>query len=346
MTEIFSHSLIGRADIKSVVQGAVMLLALLATSGVPATPNIKGNQGDVLPQYRKEPIQPIPLGIHEDPKKVELGRRLFHDTQLSGDNTISCASCHPLERAGVDGLKRSIGVGGAVGNINAPTVFNSRFNFKQFWDGRAESLEEQVDGPVNNPQEMASNWEQVIGRLSEDSGYLPLFKASYGGEITAETIKNAIATFERTLITPNARFDQFLRGDETAMSEFEKQGYLLFKSYGCSVCHQGVAAGGNLFEKMGVMLDYFSDRGHIKTIDYGRFNVTGNEEDRFSFKVPSLRNVALTAPYFHDGTALTLQSAVSAMAKYQLGRPMSVIDMKKIVAFLKTLTGDFPRLDQ
>jgi cytochrome c peroxidase len=186
---------------------------------------------------------------------------------------------------------------------------------------------------------MDSNWSEIIAKLSGDSEYRKAFAAIYGDAITAAAMKEAIASFERTLITPNARFDQFLRGIEDAITEEEKQGYLLFKSYGCASCHQGRAVGGNMFEKMGVVRNYFAERGNITASDYGRFNITGVEEHRFEFKVPSLRNVELTAPYFHDGSAKTLEDAVKIMSKYQLGRQMPQEHRDLIVAFLKTLTG-------
>ncbi|MFC1751112.1 cytochrome-c peroxidase, partial [Pseudomonadota bacterium] len=297
--------------------------------------------GKVQPEFAYEPIQPIPLTSDiTDQRIVELGRELFEDRRLSADNTISCAHCHPLENAGVDGLRFSIGIGGAVGDINAPTVYNSGLFFVQFWDGRAATLEEQVSGPINNPKELGTNWDQVIKKLRADDNYVKAFSEIYPKGITTKSVSNAIATFERSLLTPNSRFDQFLRGKKDAITEEEVEGYFLFKSYGCSSCHQGVAVGGNMFEKMGVHGDYFTDRGGINKADFGRFNVTGVEEDRHEFKVPSLRNIALTAPYFHDGSKDTLEDAVAAMAKYQLGRPMRAEDVKSIVGFLKTLTGE------
>lgn len=288
-----------------------------------------------------EPIQPIPEVIITNQPVVDLGRKLFEDPRLSADNSISCAHCHPLGNAGVDGLKFSFGIGGAIGNLNTPTVYNSGLHFTQFWDGRAETLEDQIEGPIHDPKEMGSNWEQVIQKIKADTDYLETFTKLYPQGVSPESIKNAIATFERSLITPNGRFDQFLRGKKDAISEEELQGYILFKNYGCSSCHQGVAVGGNMYEKMGVHRDYFADRGGVNEADYGRFNATGVEEHRFEFKVPSLRNVELTGPYFHDGSKETLEEAVNTMAKYQLGRSIKKNDVKLIVAFLKTLTGEF-----
>ncbi len=189
---------------------------------------------------------------------------------------------------------------------------------------------------------MGSNWQEVIDKLNQDPDYVDLFREIYDKPISAESIKKAIAAFERTLLTPNSRFDFFLRGHKAAITEEERNGYLLFKSYGCASCHQGVAVGGNMYEKMGLFGNYFAERGNVTRSDLGRFNVTGDEEQKFEFKVPSLRNVTLTAPYFHDGSAETLEEAVVIMARYQLGRTMPDHDRKKIVAFLNTLVGEFP----
>ncbi len=290
---------------------------------------------------RDEPIRPIPLTVTLDPRKVALGRRLFHDPRLSGDNRIACASCHDLRTGGTDHLARSIGIGGREADVNAPTVFNSSLNFKQFWDGRADTLEAQIDGPVQNPKEMGSGWPEVLGKLRQDPSYVSAFAGLYPDGIQIHTIQDAIATFERSLLTPNAPFDRYLRGDRGAISEQARAGYLLFKKLGCVACHQGVNVGGNMFQKFGVMADYFADRGNPTPADLGRFNVTGQEQDRHTFKVPGLRNVDRTAPYFHDGSAKTLPQAVAIMGQYQLGRPLSAAEIELLVAFLKTLTGEY-----
>lgn len=299
-------------------------------------------QGAAAQSYKAEPIHPIPTTTDEDPQEVELGRRLFSEPRLSADNSVACASCHPLDQAGTDGLPVSVGINGARGKVNTLTVFNSALHVAQFWDGRAETLEDQAEGPVHNPIEMGSNWQEVIDKLNQDPDYVDLFREIYDKPISAESIKKAIAAFERTLLTPNSRFDFFLRGHKAAITEEERNGYLLFKSYGCASCHQGVAVGGNMYEKMGLFGNYFAERGNVTRSDLGRFNVTGDEEQKFEFKVPSLRNVTLTAPYFHDGSAETLEEAVVIMARYQLGRTMPDHDRKKIVAFLNTLVGEFP----
>lgn len=295
------------------------------------------NDGTVAAR-EPEPIDPLPLSVDLDEHKVALGRKLFFDTRLSRDNSVSCASCHILEKGGADQLTRSIGIGGQVGDMNAPSVFNVSYNFKQFWDGRAETLEDQIEGPIHNPKEMGSSWSQVMTKLKHVTEYQSSFAIAYQDGMNAQNIKDAIATFERSLITPNSKFDQYLRGDQNALSAAEKNGYLLFKDYGCISCHQGTNIGGNLFEKFGVMT---TSNAVSSKSDLGRFNVTGLDADRNVFKVPSLRNVAYTAPYFHDGSAKTLEEAVNRMAVFQLARTLTPSENRDIVLFLRTLTGEF-----
>jgi len=235
---------------------------------------------------------------------------------------------------------RSIGINGAVGVINAPTVLNSGFNFSQFWDGREPTLEKQIDGPLQSAIEMGSTWPEVIEKLKRSQEYVQAFREVYGDEIQSDHVRDSIAVFERSLSTPNSRFDRYLRHDSAALTSREQEGYKLFKAFGCASCHQGVGVGGNMYQKLGVMAPYFADRGHITKADLGRFNVTGDQRDMYMFKVPSLRNVELTAPYFHDGTAATLADAVRMMSKYQLGRRLTDQEVELIVEFLKTLTGE------
>ena len=287
-----------------------------------------------------EPIQPVPLTLKQDPARVEIGRLLFQDARLSANGRVSCASCHDPRKGGSDGRARSSGFNGAVTDVNAPTVFNAALNFRQFWNGRADSLEAQVDLVVQNPVEMGSAWVDVVQKVQQDAKYKTAFGAAYKDGVTKANIQNAIATFERTLITPNSRFDKFLRGDVDAISASEKAGYAKFKQYGCVACHQGVNVGGNMFQKFGVMGDYFAKRGNPTQADLGRYLVTGLDSDRHVFKVPSLRNVALTAPYFHDASAKTLEDAVAIMFRYQIGRVASQEDRDSIVSFLNTLTGE------
>jgi len=287
-----------------------------------------------------EPIKPLPAKTQQDPARVQLGRRLFHDTRLSANGRVSCANCHSPEHGGADGRDHAVGFTGRLTAVNAPTVFNAALNFKQFWNGRAQTLEQQVDMVIQNPVEMGSSWPDVVTKVSQDEAYRRAFAASYREGVTPSTIQNAIATYERTLITPNSRFDRYLRGEVNAITPEEKSGYLKFKQYGCIACHQGVNVGGNMFQKFGVMGDYFAARGQSVEADLGRYLVTGEEGDKHVFKVPSLRNVALTAPYFHDGSARTLDAAVDVMFRYQLGRMASREDKDAIIRFLNTLTGD------
>jgi cytochrome c peroxidase len=287
-----------------------------------------------------EPIRPIPQMLPLDTRKVSLGQKLFQDSVLSHDNTISCASCHSLANGGTDHRVHSMGINQAEGEINAPTVFNSALHFKQFWDGRANTLEEQIDGPLLSQIEMGTAWPEILTKLRGSPEYPVAFSRIYSDGIQAKNVKDAIAEFERSLITPNSRFDRFLRGDKNAITKSEMEGYRKFKSYGCVTCHEGVDVGGNMFQPLGVMGDFFGGR-KLTRVDLGRFNVTHNDEDKFVFKVPSLRNVALTAPYFHDGSAKTLDDAVGTMATYQLGRDLSEEDLSQIVSFLKSLTGEY-----
>jgi cytochrome c peroxidase len=290
----------------------------------------------------REPLAALPDPPSVDPKLVALGRQLFHEKRLSTDNSVACSTCHDLARGGVDGKPHSSGVRGQLGGVNAPTVYNSGLNFVQFWDGRAKDLEEQAGGPVTNPLEMGTSWEQVLPKLRADSSYVKAFAEAFGDGISADNVKHAIASFERTLITKNSPFDRWLAGDTNALSAEQKAGYELFKGIGCIACHQGHNVGGNMFQRFGVFGDYFKDRGNVTEADYGRYNVTHNESDRFVFRVPSLRNVARTAPYFHDGSTATLPQAVGVMAKYQLGRSLSDEQVSELVAFLTSLSGDLP----
>ena len=292
-----------------------------------------------------EAIRPIPRTVEVDPGRVELGRILFFDTRLSGDGTVSCASCHKMQYGGTDERVPSLGVGGAPGEVKAPTVFNSRFNVAQFWDGRAADLYEQLDGPVTNPVEMNSSWEDIVARLKGDDNLVGKFTAIYPDGITAENLKDALTAFEASLITPDSPFDRWLRGDDNALSAEQLAGYRLFESYGCVACHQGVNVGGNLYQRMGVMYDYFEERGTPLTrADLGRFNVTGDEEDKHYFKVPSLRMVALEKHFFHDGSVDELDRAIQLMGRYQLGRDIPAEDREKIAAFLRSLLGNHPLL--
>lgn len=286
-----------------------------------------------------EPVSPVPAPKAVNPAAVELGKKLFFDPRLSKSGFISCNSCHNLSMGGSDNLKTSIGHNWQRGPINSPTVLNSRMNLAQFWDGRAKDLKEQAGGPIANPGEMAFTHELAVETLRSIPGYVEEFKRVFKtDQLTIDEVTTAIAAFEETLVTPNSRFDQWLDGDKTALTKDELEGYRLFKESGCVACHNGPNFGGNSFQKMGLVQPY-------KTANtaQGRVEVTGKDADRLNFKVPTLRNVELTYPYFHDGEAETLTQAVDVMGRLQLGREFTPDENAKIVAFLKTLTGQQPQ---
>jgi len=285
-----------------------------------------------------EPIQPIPAVKVPNPALVELGKKLYFDPRLSKSGFISCNTCHNLSMGGSDNLKTSIGHNWQKGPINSPTVLNSSRNVAQFWDGRAKDLKAQAAGPIANPGEMAFTHELAVSLLQSIPGYTAEFKKVFGSDkVDVDRITQAIAAFEETLATPNSRFDQWLKGNRKALTTWELEGYQLFKDSGCVACHNGPAVGGNSFQKMGVVEPY-----KATSPAEGPVAVTGKDADRFNFKVPTLRNVELTYPYFHDGAADTLSEAVETMGRVQLGKKFSPEENAKIVAFLKTLTGDQP----
>jgi cytochrome c peroxidase len=290
----------------------------------------------------REPVERLTPPPAVDPRLVTLGRRLFSERRLSADDTVACSSCHDLGHGGVDGRPMSVGIHGQTGAVNAPTVYNSGLNFVQFWDGRARTLEEQVNGPLTNPLEMGSDWQQAVTKLAADADYRGQFSALFRDGITPENVRGAIAAFERTLVTADSPFDRWLNGEAGALTAQQKAGYDVFKGVGCIACHQGRNVGGNMLQRFGVFGDYFADRGNVTKADYGRFNVTGDEADRFVFRVPSLRYASRTAPYFHDGSAPTLTQAVQVMAKYQLGRTLDDDQVASIVAFIVSLAGPSP----
>jgi cytochrome c peroxidase len=288
-----------------------------------------------------EPIQPIRPVQNVNLAEVELGRKLYFDPRLSRSGFISCNSCHNLSMGGTDNLKTSIGHNWQQGPINAPTVLNSSLNVAQFWDGRARDLQEQAGGPIENPKEMAFSHTLTVEVLQSIPEYVIEFKQVYGvDEITIDEVTGAIAEFEKTLVTPNSRFDLWLLGEEDVLTAEELAGYQLFKTSGCVGCHNGEAVGGTSFQKMGIVEPY-----QTSNPAEGRSAVTGKDSDRFTFKVPTLRNVELTYPYFHDGEAETLDEAVDIMGRLQLGRKYTPEQTAQIVAFLKTLTGDQPRFE-
>lgn len=306
-----------------------LIIALLSVGTIAAPPALAATD---------EPIQPIKATKPKNENMVELGKMLFFDPRLSKSGFISCNSCHNLSMGGSDNLPSSIGHKWHQGPINSPTVLNSSMNLAQFWDGRAKDLRDQAGGPIANPGEMAFSHELAVGVLQSIPQYRARFKQIFGSDkIDIGMVTDAIAAFEETLDTPGSRFDKWLKGDKTAINQTELEGYKLFKEAGCTSCHNGPAVGGASFQKMGV-LEAFKTQSKAE----GRFAVTGKEEDRLFFKVPTLRNVELTYPYFHDGSAATLEDAVNTMGRIQLGRNFTKDENAKIVAFLKTLTGKQP----
>ncbi len=296
----------------------------------------------VAEEFAGEPVQPLMASLETDPAKVALGFALYHDTRLSADNTISCATCHDLATAGVDRKQYSEGIAGQFGGVNAPTVYNSALNFVQFWDGRAADLKEQAAGPPLNPVEMGcASFDEICAKLADDKAFSAEFLAVYPEGFNQSTVTDAIAEFEKTLLTPS-RFDRYLMGDKNALTAEELEGYRLFKDNKCATCHVGVNLGGQSFEYMGIKDNYFDYRGTGLTDgDNGRFAVTQNEADRHRFKTPTLRNVMLTAPYMHDGTIKTVEDAIQIMHEFQIGRHISDAETARIVAFLGTLTGEY-----
>lgn len=291
-------------------------------------------------QPNNEPISPLEAAKVTNPALVELGKKLWFDPRLSKSGFISCNSCHNLSMGGSDNLKTSIGHNWQEGPINSPTVLNSSLNVAQFWDGRAANLKEQAGGPIANPGEMAFTHELAVDMLNSIPGYQAEFKQVFKkNKIDIDQVTDAIAAFEETLVTPNSRFDKWLKGDQKALTKTELEGYALFRDSGCVACHNGVAVGGNSFQRMGVVEPYKTNNEAE-----GRVAVTGADADRFNFKVPTLRNVELTYPYFHDGAADTLGEAVDTMGRIQLGKKFTPEENAKIVAFLKTLTGEQPQL--
>ncbi len=289
---------------------------------------------------RSEPVNPIQEATITDPAKVELGKQLFFDPRLSMSGLISCNTCHNLSLGGTDNLKTSVGHRWRAGPVNSPTVFNSSLSIAQFWDGRAANLQEQAAGPIEADVEMAMPHTLAVEVIESIPGYRSQFASIYGNEeVSLDRITDAIAVFEETLATPNSPFDQWLKGNDDAISKQALAGYELFKASGCVGCHNGAALGGTSFQKMGIIEPYSSS-----SPAQGRIAVTGKDADRFSFKVPTLRNVELTYPYFHDGEAETLSEAVAVMGRLQLGRNYSDEELAAMVAFLKTLTGERPAI--
>ena len=319
-------------------QSSILVLLGVALSGSAAETSV---DAAALRAKAVSVIQPLPdkmPGAEKDlPAAITLGQKLYFDKRMSENGKQSCNDCHLVDqnRAGVDNEPTSVGAHGKRGDRNSPTTLNAGFHFTQFWDGRAKDLVEQAKGPVLNPVEMAMPDEkEVIKRLEADASYPKLFKAAFPGEdqpINYHNFARAVAAFERTLITHD-RFDDFLKGDDQALNAQELQGLNLFLTVGCTTCHVGPTIGGNMYQKVGLVHPY------ANTNDLGRFKVTSEDGDQYRFKVPSLRNVALTYPYFHDGKAGDLRSTVKQMAYMQLGKELTDSEISSLTAFLNSLS--------
>lgn len=281
------------------------------------------------------PIQPIPEKAHFEQGWVQLGKSLFNSKLLSGDNSIACASCHLVNYGGDDGFALSTGFNNALGERNSPTVLNAVFNFRQFWDGRSTGLFTQIAGPIHNPAEMNSNWQQIITKLNKEPAIKQAFSELNENTINKNNISKAITLYQSTLITPHSPIDRYLLGDQNALTQQQQRGWRAFQSLGCIGCHQGRNIGGNMYQKLG-RIDLI--QGPLKD-DLGRYKVTKNSNDKHVFKVPSLRNVTLTAPYFHNGSVATLSEAVSLMAKMQLGIELSEQTQQDLVALLHAFSS-------
>lgn len=282
------------------------------------------------------PIQPIPRQLIIDKDWVLLGKALFNSPLLSKDNTTACASCHMINFGGDDGFPVSTGINNAQGERNSPTVLNATFNFRQFWDGRASTLAEQMVGPIHNPVEMGSSFDEIIEKLSQDEYFKSSFSRLSDEGITTKNIIKAITTYEESLITPNSPIDRYLLGDKDALTAQQVRGLGLFTDYGCATCHQGRNIGGNIYQKLGRV----SDIPNILTLDKGKFLLTNEAIDEYIFKVPTLRNIAETAPYFHNGSIQSLPEAVRIMAASQLGRDLTDNEVEDIVAVLQAFSAE------
>lgn len=290
----------------------------------------------ILPSatFATEPVSALERFENLDPKQVALGARLFVDKQLSADGSVSCNSCHDLASNGADTSRFSIGISQQQTSRNTPTVFNAALNFRQFWDGRVRTLEEQAESPLISPSEMGNTWQAILNYLNSDTSYRNGFQDAFGTIASKTTVTAALAEFQRTLVTTDSRFDQYLYGNKSAITAEEKAGYDLFKNVGCTSCHQGKLLGGNIYEKLGVFESYYAESDQS---DLGRYHITQKIENKFEFKVPGLRNVTLTPPYFHDGSVWSLPEAIKIMARHQSGIQLTDEDANLIEAFLKTL---------
>ncbi len=325
----------------AVVIGATFVVACSDTPAPAPPPAVEPPRVPIVDDAQRKMFKALPANFGDaTAAQVELGRALFHDARLSAGQDISCNSCHTLDNYGVDGKATSTGFNGQLGGRNSPTVYNAAGHASQFWDGRAAHVEEQAKGPVLNPVEMAiKDDEAAVAIIKSIPGYAPMFAAAFPddkGAVTWDNYAKAVGAFERQLVTPS-RFDAWAKGDDTALTDDEQKGALLFMQTGCMACHMGPLLGGNSFQKAGAVTAWPNQK------DKGRKDLTKQDADDMMFKVPSLRNVEKTGPWFHDGQTTTLEAAVTVMGRHQLGRELSEVDVRSIVGFLETLTGELPR---
>ncbi|CUX65801.1 Cytochrome-c peroxidase (modular protein) [Agrobacterium tumefaciens str. Kerr 14] len=288
---------------------------------------------------KAEPISPIPSRLELDERKVDLGRRLFTDSRLSSGNGVSCATCHIAEKAMADGLPVSRGLSTFPGLVNTPTLFNVSLNAKFNWSGEYLTLEEQTRMVVESPRTMGGRWDDILAAFAADEQLTRSFRDAYGDGISRKNAIDAIIQFEKSLVAPDAPFDDYLRGNQRAISPEAAQGYALFKNYGCASCHQGINVGGNMLQVFGIFGT--PDAAALGGDTPGSARGSGIADEKPVFRVPPLRNVAATGPYFHDGSAKTLRAAINTMARYQLGRRLTEDDAAKLEAFLNSLSGKF-----
>jgi cytochrome c peroxidase len=333
----------------------IALLALCACGSAERDQSIVDDDWRMpksFPTSAENPFAPLPTELKLYEPARAIGERLFIDKNLSGDRLVACIDCHPFDKGGADGMKFPSIPGREKGaQINVGTIFNLEFNSLFNWDGKFQSLNHQLGAPMQSHHVMRVNWQEMTNRVKEDAAYVKSFKAAYDDGVTLDNIRNAIVTYERSLFTPNAPFDRWLRGEEgSKFGEPQREGFKLFKDLGCATCHQGINLGGNMYAELGVMGDYFEDRKvpdsdrkmPISKKDRGRCEHTNQSEHCFQFRVPSLRNVGLTYPYLHDGTQENLYEAIKTMALYQLGRELDPPEIVSLEAFLLSLTGTQP----
>ncbi|NJD36503.1 MAG: c-type cytochrome [Betaproteobacteria bacterium] len=316
---------------------------MVALVGLGLASSLASTSGQAAAQGLTAPLAPLPVAVEENTEKVALGEKLFLDPRLSHQGRNACVSCHPLDRGAMDGKIRGESAYGSAPLRNTPSLFNVAFNYFYNWDGGATTLEYQTEKALLNPKIMNMKWPELLAFLGAEPEYSRAFSDAYPDGLNRNNVLNALASFERSLVTPNARFDRYLRGEKHALDASEEHGYRLFTVMGCVACHQGINLGGNLFQRFGI---FGSSKPDHEDVDAGRYEITRDEGDRGVFRVPSLRNVAVTAPFFHDGRAATLEQAVDIMAQRQLGRVLSPADRDAMVRFLNTLTGEYRGLPE